>query len=349
MKNSVRLLPQILTLVFCISFNIDPEVLYAQGQPNILWIITDDQRPDALSCYNQATLGQAHSPLGYVESPNIDQLASEGVLFVRSYCNSPACAPSRGSMHTGQYPHHSGRYGFEQTHTIHDINKPVVPQVLREHGYGTAHFGKSGYYIFGWGPGQSYDRLPFYDLFLDHQKELAREGFGDWSRYLDEETFWFPGGSSKTLPRGSYESLSESQKVQRNEFDAQFDILRSYTRSNSGLILGGVATRPASECTDAFILKEFLNYLGNPNLSYQTFAGASAFGADTTKPLMIHLGFHLPHTPVLPPAAFRERFKDKSSYGRRGRRTQRDGRGIGRLCERSHRCIRNREGNKGRR
>ncbi len=283
----------------------------AQEQPNILWIITDDQRADALRCYNQATNGQNNSPLGYVESPNIDQLAAEGVLFTKAYCNSPACAPSRSSMHTGQYPHHSGRYGFEQTHTEHDLNKRTVPQILRDQGYGTAHFGKTGYYIFGWGPGQSYNRLPFYDLYIDHQGDLARLGFGDWSRSGDDETFIFPDGSRTVLTRGAYDGLTEAQKQARDEFDPRLDILRAHTRSNSGLILGGVSSQPASQTTDAYIVKEYLNYLTHPNRNYQTFAGESVAGVDTTNPVMIHLGFHFPHTPVLPPEDFRSHFQDK--------------------------------------
>lgn len=67
-------------------------------QTNILWIVTDDQRRDALECYNLATRGKKSSSLGYVSSPNIDKLASEGVMFVNSYTNSPICGPSRGPI-----------------------------------------------------------------------------------------------------------------------------------------------------------------------------------------------------------------------------------------------------------
>ena len=55
------------------------------GQPNILWIITDDQRSDSLSCYNRAVRGTDESALGFVSSPNVDALATEGVLFTRAY------------------------------------------------------------------------------------------------------------------------------------------------------------------------------------------------------------------------------------------------------------------------
>ena len=285
--------------------------LQAQDKPNILWIVTDDQRADALECYNLATRGERNSPLGYVESPNINALADEGVLFTRAYCNSPACAPSRTSFHYGQYPHHNGVYGFTQSHDEPDFVKQVVPKVLRNQGYRTAHFGKTGYYIFDWGPGQTYNSLNFYNLEVDHQRDLARKGFGDWSRYLNDATFWFSDGSSQTVSRDRTVNMTPAQIQERDELYARYDILRAHTRWADGLILGGVATRSKDETTDAFILKEFITYLEKANQDYSTLGGIQTMGADTTKPLMIHLGFHLPHTPVLPPASFRERFKDK--------------------------------------
>lgn len=111
-----------------------PTAALGQGQtrPNILWIITDDQRSDSLACYNRATTGKAESELGYVESPNLDKLAGEGVLFTQAYCNSPACAPSRSSMHTGKYPHRCGMYGFRRAHQAADCSSRVIPEVMKE-------------------------------------------------------------------------------------------------------------------------------------------------------------------------------------------------------------------------
>ena len=61
---------------------------------NILWICTDSQRFDTLGCYGNQ----------FVHSPNIDRLASEGVLFERAYCQNPLCQPSRACFLTGRYP-----------------------------------------------------------------------------------------------------------------------------------------------------------------------------------------------------------------------------------------------------
>ena len=65
---------------------------------NILWICTDQQRYDTLGCYGNK----------WVKTPNLDRLAAEGVLFERAYCQSPVCAPSRGSFLTGRYPRTCG-------------------------------------------------------------------------------------------------------------------------------------------------------------------------------------------------------------------------------------------------
>lgn len=63
-------------------------------RPNILWICTDQQRYDTLGCTGNP----------YVETPNLDGLAREGVCFHHAYCQSPVCAPSRVSFLSGRYP-----------------------------------------------------------------------------------------------------------------------------------------------------------------------------------------------------------------------------------------------------
>lgn len=92
-----------------VAMNVAKALPATKVKPNILWILTDDQRADSIAAVNQALTGKKESELGYVESPNLDALAAEGVLFPLAYNQSPGCSPSRYSMATGQYPHHSGR------------------------------------------------------------------------------------------------------------------------------------------------------------------------------------------------------------------------------------------------
>lgn len=82
-------------------------------RPNVLFLLTDDQRYDSIQAFNRMLHGRDHSALGYVESPNVDRLAEMGTTFINTYCHATGCAPSRASIHYGRYPHRSGLYEFE--------------------------------------------------------------------------------------------------------------------------------------------------------------------------------------------------------------------------------------------
>lgn len=291
-------------------------------QPNILWIITDDHRPDSIEAYNRATIGQSESPLGYVSSPNIDALANEGVLFTRAFCNSPACGPSRASMITGRYPFRNGKYGWEQTHQEADFVRPTVPQVMRDAGYHTAIIGKRHLGVTPRGLSRRGTRTLF-DFEIDFERDLERNGIGDLAstgayglvnaillRKDATETVHYADGRVKsyTLSRADRQ-LTQEEANAKQAVEREFDILRAYTRVNTGLILGGVNPKPAGETIDGSIVKEFKNHLRHAGGPYQTLWGKGVQGADTDKPLFVNLGFHLPHTPVLPPRSFRERFQ----------------------------------------
>ena len=291
-------------------------------RPNILWIITDDQRPDSVCAYNRIVYGQEESPLGYVESPNIDQLAAEGVLFTRAMCNSPACGPSRGSMHSGRYPFRNGHYAFELTHQNPDFVRPVVPQILRGQGYVAASFGKDDPYIYRWGPGQGFHDPGFYDVRVHNKHSLQKNGVGDVASLVafgkggflgNTEVVFYPDGRQRkyflkrSKGKPTQEDLDELARTNK-----EFGILRSYTCGGlKSLIFGGVNPKPAHDTADAHIATEMANYLANANQTYETLWGEERKGADTSKPQFIHLGFHFPHTPVLPPKSFRDRFKTK--------------------------------------
>ncbi|MBS6644461.1 MAG: sulfatase-like hydrolase/transferase, partial [Clostridiaceae bacterium] len=58
---------------------------YSNTRPNVLLVVTDQQRYDTLGCYGNP----------YVDTPNLDRFAAEGVLFENGYCQAPVCTPSR--------------------------------------------------------------------------------------------------------------------------------------------------------------------------------------------------------------------------------------------------------------
>jgi iduronate 2-sulfatase len=102
-----------------------------QERPNVLFIAVDDLRPE-LGCYG--------SPIAV--TPNIDHLASRGVLFNRAYCQQAICRPSRASLMTGMRPESTGL--FHNYVSLRDLQPDILtlPEHLIRHGYETAYLGK---------------------------------------------------------------------------------------------------------------------------------------------------------------------------------------------------------------
>ena len=112
-------------------------VVTAAAKPNVLFIAIDDLRPE-LGCY-----GHKH-----ILSPNIDQLAAEGVRFDRAYCQQSVCNPSRASILTGLRPDATQVHG---NHSHYRDNHPdivTLPQHFKNHGYHTQAFGKIYHGVF---------------------------------------------------------------------------------------------------------------------------------------------------------------------------------------------------------
>ncbi|MEM6257215.1 MAG: sulfatase [Planctomycetota bacterium] len=104
----------------------------AQERPNVLFILIDDLRPE-LGCYG--------SPVAV--TPNLDALASEGLLFERAYCNFAVCGASRASMLSGMYPLPRKRFTSYKTWLKDDApSVKTLPQVFKEAGYTTVSNGK---------------------------------------------------------------------------------------------------------------------------------------------------------------------------------------------------------------
>jgi arylsulfatase A-like enzyme len=105
-------------------------------RPNFIVIYCDDLGYGDLGCYGAEQL----------ETPHLDQLASQGVRFTDWYSNSPVCSPSRASLLTGRYPIKAGvstilRGDRNRVSGLQQSEKTMAA-ILREHGYRTALFGK---------------------------------------------------------------------------------------------------------------------------------------------------------------------------------------------------------------
>jgi N-acetylglucosamine-6-sulfatase len=146
----------------------------AAAKPNVLFILCDDLRPDALGCY-----GSAH-----VKTPNIDAVAKSGVRFANAFCTTSLCSPSRASILTGLYAH---RHGVRDNFTELPANLPHWPGRLQANGYQTAYVGK-------WHMGENNDapRRGF-DWFVTHKGQ---------GKYFDTE--WNVNGKKHEAPKGYY-------------------------------------------------------------------------------------------------------------------------------------------------
>lgn len=100
-----------------------------RARPNILLLVTDQQRFDALACAGNAD----------ILTPNLDRLAAQGARFDACYVQSPICSPSRASFTTGLYPHAHGLWanGVELP-----LDRPMVSKTLADAGYDCGMAGK---------------------------------------------------------------------------------------------------------------------------------------------------------------------------------------------------------------
>jgi iduronate 2-sulfatase len=114
----------ILLLVLCPS-------LFAATKPNVLLICVDDLKP-LLGCYGD----------NVVKSPNIDRLASRGVVFEKAYCNQAVCSPSRNALLTGLRPQTLGIYELSTNFRKSVPEAVTLPQYFKANGYRAEGLGK---------------------------------------------------------------------------------------------------------------------------------------------------------------------------------------------------------------
>ena len=120
----------LLMLVFSsVSFAADS----TEVRPNVIFILTDDQRYDSVGFMGNRI----------VKTPNLDQLASEGVVFDNAYVTSAICTPSRACYMLGQYERRHGINFNSGTAMSPNAWAKSYPVLLRKHGYFTGYVGKN--------------------------------------------------------------------------------------------------------------------------------------------------------------------------------------------------------------
>ncbi|MBW1846326.1 MAG: sulfatase [Deltaproteobacteria bacterium] len=160
-RDSLRLLGSTAALAGITSLGFPSSLLAGKGRkkPNIVFILTDDHRWDCLGVMGHP----------FLQTPNMDRLANEGMLFENAFVTTSLCSPSRASFLTGQY---ASVHGVKNNFSHWDENKnKTFMEHLKNGGYDTGFVGK-------WHmPGGSLPNLPGVDLFVSFTK---KDGQGDY-------------------------------------------------------------------------------------------------------------------------------------------------------------------------
>ncbi|MGJ5818450.1 sulfatase family protein [Paludibaculum fermentans] len=166
------------------AFLASPSLLAMQGRkrPNILFLLTDDQRWDSLGCMGNRI----------VQTPNIDRLSRGGVAFEKQFVTTAICVTSRASIFTGQYARCHGVADFNKQFTAEQLNR-IYPVALRHAGYRTGFIGK-------WG----LDKAP-----------APKEAFDYWAGFLGQGKYFpegEPGPHLTTIMTGQAQEFLQSCK-----------------------------------------------------------------------------------------------------------------------------------------
>ena len=148
-----------LTLIIIGFINL-PWIAYAESAPNIVLIVADDLGYGDLGCYGQQL----------IKTPNIDQLAAEGVLFKQAYAGGPVCTSSRSVLMTGLHNGHGpARDNIPHYHTYLSDEDVTIAEVLKKAGYRTGGVGK-------WSLGDA-----------GTIGRATNQGFDTWFGYLNQD------------------------------------------------------------------------------------------------------------------------------------------------------------------
>lgn len=130
----------------------------APRKPNLILFLPDQQRADTLACYGGVE----------VHAPSLNKLASESVIFERTYVTHPVCTPSRSSLMTGTWPHINGC-----THNSVPLDRRfrAFPELMQNRDYRSAYIGK--WHLGEDGPaGRGF------------QHYISTDGHGDYTNFL---------------------------------------------------------------------------------------------------------------------------------------------------------------------
>lgn len=178
----------------------------AERKPNFLFVYTDDQRWDAMGVVQREQGTKSRFP--WLQTPNMDRIAAEGVRFRNAFVTMPLCAPSRAAFLTGRYNHANG---VANNHTPFPETNVTHASLLSSAGYATAYIGK-------WHMGGQRGQRP---------------GFTYSASFIGQGKYWdcpFEINGQQTPTKGWVDDVSTSFAVQfmREHRDKPFAVIVGY-------------------------------------------------------------------------------------------------------------------------
>jgi len=263
-----------------------------RGRPNIVIFHTDQQRYDSLGCTGNVL----------ADTPNIDRLAAEGVLFERHISASPVCMPSRASLFTGRYPNGhgvhangvalprkepilndpvNGRGQPLQPESISDV--PTMANVFSAAGYRTASFGKLHF---------TCTNAPLSCRYEESRSRWAQDYMASWNGpYFGFDRV------ELTIGHGEDYTGHYAHWLQREYPEAAAKV-------QSGEYRGSGASRWTLYPSVIPVEAHSSTWIADRAISYLRERGRS----DGEQPFFLFLGFPDPHFPFTPPQELAERF-----------------------------------------
>jgi arylsulfatase A-like enzyme len=150
-----RILIILLTVFVALGCNLNSTEKKNSQKPNIIFIMDDQHRWNALGKINPTVI-----------TPTLDGLAEEGVFFDQAVCQAPMCTPSRNSMMFGLYPNQTGVYSNGKGIPDSLLPGKTIAQYFKDAGYETVGFGKTH-----WGGRQRYNTRGFETRYVSEIKE----------------------------------------------------------------------------------------------------------------------------------------------------------------------------------
>jgi len=259
-----------------------------ESRPNLLFIMTDQQRWDALSLAGNTVL----------KTPNMDRIGREGVYF--ELCNSqcPVCGPARTSLMTGRTVEHSRVRTNMDADVADRTPMPCYDEILAERGYATEYYGKwhsplgralkydnavtpAGCAKWERGPGMQ----PHYNAYLNRRvKRVKLSGNPDMAG-MQEQTF--DHRPYRTNPLDTRHGMPPGIRTDAN---GKKLIVRQPDQH-------GISTVPAKHTVTAFQAKLTIEALERL--------------ARLDKPFSLHCSFHCPHSPITPSEPYASMYEPK--------------------------------------